>query len=184
MNQRESLHGCAPRCSCRRADVLPPLGFGTNLQTATMRGDEVKHLRPAQPLRETPRPRESEPGAWNTFFAIYKPIVVSSGTDASLRMVATLHSGTAMPSGGVHPISLAPQVGGLLAIVLSPSNLRDALAKNHLQPWLVQIVGQAPDGMGKDVERLARLDARVLVDHRIQSAIEQQLLGAIRHFVP
>lgn len=58
-------------------------------------------------FEKTPRPRESEPCAWNTFFAISRPIVVTSGTDASLRMVATLHSGTAMPSGGVHPISFA-----------------------------------------------------------------------------
>ncbi|CDX57915.1 hypothetical protein MPL3365_290003 [Mesorhizobium plurifarium] len=43
-----------------------------------------------------PRPRESEPCAWNTFFAICSPIVVTPGTGASLR---TLHSGAAMPSG-------------------------------------------------------------------------------------
>jgi hypothetical protein len=47
---------------------------------------------------------ESAPCAWKTCFAISSPIVITSDTDASPKGDQHLHSGTSMPSGGVHPI--------------------------------------------------------------------------------
>ncbi len=73
-------------------------------------------------------------------------------------------------------IAAAPEPALAGAASLNPgsfrSDLRDAFPEDYLQPRLVQLVGQAPDRVGQGVERFAGLDARVLVDDRVERAVE------------
>ena len=47
----------------------------------------------------------------------------------------------------------------------------------------MEIVGEPPDPVAQDIQRLTRLDTRILVDDGIQSAVEKQLARAVCHFV-
>src|ERR1700741_5194144 len=58
-------------------------------------------------LRNSTCPVAFAPCTWNTCFAMSKPIVVACSMGASLVAVRHRHLGTQMPSGGVHPITLA-----------------------------------------------------------------------------
>jgi hypothetical protein len=63
------------------------------------------------------------------------------------------------------------------------SGLRDVLPKDHLQSWRMSIVGQSPDPVAENIEGFARLDARILIDQRVQSSIQQQFARAVGYFV-
>src|SRR3954466_9680802 len=67
-------------------------------------------------LRNRIAPGALAPCAWNTFLARSNPIVLTSVTDASLKVaVKHHHLGTSMPSGGVHSIT---EIRALLRRVL------------------------------------------------------------------
>jgi hypothetical protein len=72
-------------------------------------GGLTHSLNPTNPRRGKPEMRRCPgfcPYYWKTCFAISKPIVLTSATDASLKWCHQhLHFGTSMPSGGVHLIS-------------------------------------------------------------------------------
>src|ERR1700722_18975010 len=47
----------------------------------------------------------------------------------------------------------------------------------------MEIVGETPDPVAEHIQRLTRLDAWVLVDDGVQSAVEKQLARSVCHFV-
>ena len=47
----------------------------------------------------------------------------------------------------------------------------------------METVGEPSDPVAEHIQRLTRLDARILVDNGVQSAIEKQLASAFCHFV-
>src|SRR5262245_27709502 len=58
------------------------------------------------------------------------------------------------------------------------------LPEDHLQPWRLVFERPVANRIDQHGDRLARLDAWVLVDDRVHRARQQQGLRVLRQFVP
>src|SRR5689334_5330823 len=67
--------------------------------------------------------------------------------------------------------------------ISSRSMLRNIFPEDDLKPWRMFFEGSAANGACQQSDSLAGFNPRILVDHRVHGAREQQGLGILGQFV-